>query len=134
MKLINGGDFPLIALAVVVVAGALYAQEHNAKESHSATSVPEVFCSHMKTGQLCSGNASMFKLSDSQKQQYREVLSSYNKAVDAAQKQFLADLKDKVHLSETELALAESWFAQGLNPEINKILAARAEKHASNTH
>jgi hypothetical protein len=118
---------PAVIMAMVATAFAVSAQEHKGQHANEASKPPEIFCSHMKTGQLCPGNASMFQLTDAQKQQYREALSNYNKAVDAAQKQFLADLKDKVHLSEAELALAESWFAQGLNPEINKILAARQQ-------
>ncbi len=84
--------------------------------------------SHLGTGQLCPGNADMFKLSGPKKQAYLEALNSYNKAVAAASKQFLADAKTKAGLSEAELALAQSWFAEGLNPEINKILAAKEKK------
>jgi hypothetical protein len=118
---------PAIIMSVVMMSFAVFAQEHKSQHAKEASAAPEIFCSHMKTGQLCPGNASMFKLTDAQKQQYRDALSNYNKAVDTAQKQFLADLKDKVHLSAAELALAESWFAQGLNPEINQILAARQQ-------
>jgi hypothetical protein len=123
----NSRITPAIIAALVATAFAVSAQEHKSQHSKEASAAPEIFCSHMKTGELCPGNASMFKLADAQKQQYREALNNYNKAVDTAQKQFLTDLKDKVHLSEAELALAESWFAQGLNPEINKILAARQQ-------
>jgi hypothetical protein len=70
----------------------------------------------------------MFKLSGPKKQAYLEALNSYNKAVAAASKQFLADAKTKAGLSEAELALAQSWFAEGLNPEINKILATKEKK------
>lgn len=128
MELRNLRIVPVIALAAVFAVGPFYAQEHadhNAKQAQAKSDVPEIFCSHMGTGQLCSGNAKMFKLSEAQKTQYSEALSSYNKAVGAASKQFLADAKDKVRLSEAELALAESWFAVGLNPEINKILSTK---------
>jgi hypothetical protein len=126
---------PAISAALLATAFAVSAQEHKGQHSNEATKSPEIFCSHMKTGQLCPGNASMFQLTEAQKQRYREALMNYNKAVDTAQKQFLAGLKDKVHLSDAELALAESWFAQGLNPEINKILAARQKVQGdSNNH
>ena len=82
----------------------------------------------MKTGQFCPGNAQMFKLSGSQKEQYTQALNKYNKAVGEAQKQFLEEIKTKAGLSEAEQALAESWFAEGLNPEINKILATKTTK------
>ena len=122
---------PFIGLAALFAVGTFYAQEHgehNAKHDQAKSDAPEIFCSHLGTGQLCPGNAQMFKLSAVQKQQYTQALNSYNKAIEAASKQFLADAKDKVGLSPAELALAESWFAVGLNPEINKILATKAKK------
>jgi hypothetical protein len=129
MKLRNLRTVLPIVLAAMLAVVPFYAQDHSkAKETHAKSDVPEIFCSHMGTGQLCPGNAQMFKLSDTQKQQYSQALNAYNKAVAAASKQFLADVKDKVKLSEAELALAESWFAEGLNPEINKILATKAKK------
>lgn len=121
----------MTVLLALFAAGTFYAQEHaehNAKQAQTKSDAPEIFCSHMGTGQLCPGNAQMFKLSAAQKEQYAQALNSYNKAVAAASKQFLADAKDKAGLSQAELALAESWFAEGLNPEINKILATKAKK------
>jgi hypothetical protein len=119
----------LIPLAVALAlfgAGTFYAQGHAGASAKADT--PEIFCGHMKTGQLCPGNAQMFKLNAAQKEQYTQALNKYNKVVGEAQKQFLQDAKIKVGLSATELALAESWFAEGLNPEINKILATKAKK------
>jgi hypothetical protein len=114
-------------LTALLTVGPFYAQEHNAEHhGHAdATGVPEIFCTHMGTGQLCPGNAQMFNLGGAQKERYEEALNNYNKAVEAAQKQFLADAKDKVGLSQAELALAKTWFDVGLNPEINKILATK---------
>ena len=122
---------PFVALAALFAVGTFYAQEHgehNAKQAQAKSDAPEIFCSHMGTGQLCPGNAQMFKLSAAQKEQYAQALNSYNKAAAAASKQFLADAKNKAGLSEAEVALAESWFAEGLNPEINKILATKTKK------
>jgi hypothetical protein len=124
----NLKSIPFIALALVATA-TVHAQDHrdhNAKHVDAKSDAPEIFCSHKGTGQLCPGNAQMFKLSEAQKQRYSEALNNYNKAVAAASKQFLTDTKDKVGLSQAEQALAESWFAEGLNPEINKILATKA--------
>ena len=124
----------LIALLALFASGTFYAQEHGAGQ-HSkmdmskmtdASGAPEIFCPMMGTGQLCPGNAQMFKLSGARKERYEEALNNYNKAVAAAQKQFLADVKAKAELSPTELALTESWLAVGLNPEINKILATKS--------
>lgn len=128
----------LVALVTTVLitlfaVGAFYAQAQPAGQQGKtdtskmtdASGAPEIFCSHMGTGQLCPGNAQMFNLSGAKKERYEEALNNYNKAVAAAQKQFLADAKQKVGLSQPELALTESWFAVGLNPEINKILATK---------
>src|SRR5579871_2546145 len=117
---------PMAAALALFSAGTFYAQDHAGASAKA--DAPEIFCGHMKTGQLCPGNAQMFKLSAAQKEQYTQALNRYNKAVGEAQKQFLEDAKTKVGLSEAERALAESWFAEGLNPEINKILATKAKK------
>jgi hypothetical protein len=129
---ILGVVFTTVLMALFAV-GTFYAQGHPAAQQGKmdmskmadASGAPEIFCPMMGTGQLCPGNAQMFKLSGAKKESYEEALNNYNKAVAAAQKQFLADAKDKVGLSQAELALAETWFAVGLNPEINKILATK---------
>jgi hypothetical protein len=132
MQRLTARLIPMAAVLAVVTAGTFYAQDHagaSAKEAHTAKpDAPEIFCGHMKTGQLCPGNAQMFKLNAAQKEQYAQALNKYNKAVGEAQKQYLEDAKTKVGLSEAELALAESWFAEGLNPEINKILATKTKR------
>src|SRR5258708_988456 len=131
MKLRNPRAVALIAPLALLAAGTFYAQEHadhNAKHANAKSDVPEIFCAHRGTGQLCPGNADMFKLSGPKKQAYLEALNSYNKVVDAASKQFPADAKAKAGLPEVELAVAESWFAEGLDPEINKILVTKAKR------
>ena len=81
---------PVTALMTLFAAGTFYAQEHkehggaSAKDGHAASEAPEIFCSHMGTGQLCPGNAQMFKLSAAQKERYTEALNNYNKTVEAA--------------------------------------------------
>jgi hypothetical protein len=120
---------PLTVLMILFAVGTFYAQQHAEHGGASAKAgVPEVFCDHMGTGQLCAGNAQMFNLSGDQKERYTEALNAYNKAVAAASKQFLADAKTKVGLEPAQLTVAEQWFAVGLNPEINKILATTTKK------
>ena len=131
MQRLTARLIPMAAALALFTAGTFYAQDHaaSAKDAHAAKpNAPEIFCGHMKTGQLCPGNAQVFKLSGAQKEQYTQALNKYNKAVGEAQKQFLEDIKTKAGLSEAEQALAESWFAEGLNPEINKILATKTTK------
>lgn len=127
MKTSNRGLIVTTAVMALFLIGALHAQEHNAVHEQTAkSSVPEIFCDRMNTGQLCSGNAQMFNLKGNQKDRYEEALNKYNDAVAAAQKQFLADAKDKAGLSEEQVVLAKTWFDVGLNPEINKILATKS--------
>lgn len=132
MHRLTAGVIPMAAvLTLIVCCGTFYAQDRvgaSAKAAQAKAEASEIFCGHMKTGQLCPGNAQMFKLSAAQKEQYAQALNNYNKAVGEAQKKFLEDAKTKVGLSEVELALAESWFAEGLNPEINRILATKTKK------
>jgi hypothetical protein len=133
MKRSTLGVVVTTVLIALFAARTFHAQEHGAGQQGKmdmskmtdASGAPEIFCSHRGTGQLCPGNAEMFNLSGAKKERYEEALNNYNKAVEAAQKQFLADAKQKVGLSQAELALTESWFAVGLNPEINKILATK---------
>jgi hypothetical protein len=133
MKRLTLGVVATTVLTAIFAVGTFYAQEHPASHQGKmdmskmtdSSGQPEIFCSHMGTGQLCPGNAQMFNLGGAKKERYEEALNSYNKAVDAAQMRFLADVKDKVGLPDAELALAKTWFDVGLNPEINKILAAK---------
>ena len=81
---------PFVAVAAMVAIGTSYAQEHGdhaAKQPQAKSDAPEIFCSHKATGQLCSGNAQMFKLSAAQKEQYDQALNNYNKAVEARRDQ-----------------------------------------------
>src|SRR5712691_4757460 len=107
MKLRNLRALAPIAVTAILAVGTFYAQEHadhTAKQTHAKSDAPEIFCSHLGTGQLCPGNADMFKLSGAKRQAYLEALNSYNKAVAAASKQFAADARAKAGLSEVELA------------------------------
>ena len=136
MKRFTLGWVVMTVLMALFAVGTFYAQEHgtgqrgkmDVSKMADTSGTPEIFCSHMGTGQLCPGNAQMFNLSGAKKERYEDALNNYNKAVAAAQKQFLADAKDKVGFSQAELALAESWFAVGLNPEINKVLSTKTKK------
>jgi predicted urease superfamily metal-dependent hydrolase len=124
---------PMTALMVLLAVGTVYAQhraEHGGTGAKTADAV-EVFCDHMGTGQLCAGSnatAKLFNLSGAKKDRYVEAINNYNKAVEAAQKQFLMDAKVKVGLEPAQLAVAEMWFAAGLNPEINKIIGVKETK------
>ena len=118
----------MTALMVLLVVGTGYAQQRAQHQGTNAKTadVVEVFCDHMGTGQLCPGSnatAKLFNLNGAKKDRYVEAINNYNNAVAAASKQFLEDAKTKVGLEPAQLAVAETWFTVGLNPEINKIIA-----------
>lgn len=106
----------LVGTAVVV------AQSHTAThQAQQKAPELEVFCSHLSTGQMClSGAPNVLKLDDAQKQRWTEAARQYNKAVDAATKQFLE--QSKSILSAEQFATMQKWFAQGLNPVLNQML------------
>ena len=128
MKAIRVGLASFVVFALLGVA-VFYGQAHGAgqqskmdmsKKDHSGT----VFCPGMSTGKLCPmGTVNTLKLTGAKKQKWTEAANRYNKAVDAATKQLLED--SKTTLSPEEYAQVEKWFAKGLNPEINRLLAAK---------
>ncbi len=101
----------VLALAVLIVAGTLAAQ----------TPKREVFCEGLSAGQLClSGTPSELKLDGTKKERWVEAGRQYNKNVDAATKQLLAQAK--TILSPEEYARVEKWFDKGLNVVLNQVL------------
>lgn len=83
--------------------------------------MPEIFCSTMKTGQLCShGTADALRLTGAKADEWVVAARKYNKAVDAATKQLQADAKTL--LSAQQAAELDRWFALGMNVEMNKML------------
>ncbi len=121
----------LFVLTLFLAGGTAYAQEHEGMnhEKSSATKTvseapPTIFCPTMTTGQLCShGTADALKLSGAKREGWVAAARRYNKAVEAATKQLQKDVKSS--LTPEQAALVELWFAEGLNPEINRILATK---------
>ena len=122
----------IVLLAALIALGAAlasYAQQHDhAAQTKPATSAaaPEkpdidIFCSTMKTGQLCThGTANNLGLSGQKQEQWVELARKYNKTVDAATLQLFKDAE--AVLTPQQLAQLKAWFAVGLNPQINEIL------------
>jgi hypothetical protein len=82
MKRLTAGLIPMTAVVILFAVGTLYAQQPaghggaaNATAAHASSEVPEVFCNHMGTGQLCPGNAQMFNLSGDKKDRYLQALN-----------------------------------------------------------
>ena len=119
----------ILILMMTVAVGVLYSQEHGGHRVQATgdnAASAEVFCGHTSTGLLCPGGApNVLKLTGEKKQKWTEALRAYNKAVDAATKQMLAD--SKAVLSPEEYAQVEKWFAasSGVNTLINQALSAK---------
>jgi hypothetical protein len=130
----------IIALTVAMpgLAIGLYAQhaEHQqaaskpaaakpaaVKPAVAAAETPEVFCGTMKTGQLCShGTPTALGLTPEQTKVWVAAVRTYNKAVNDATLALQADAKGT--LSAAQMAEVDRWFAVGVNPQINQLLAA----------
>ena len=107
----------VLALAALIGAGALAAQT----QTQTQTQKREVFCEGLSAGQLCLGGAPReLKLEGAKLEQWRQVAREYNKSVDAATKQLLA--QSKTILTTDEHAKVERWFDKGLNEVLNQIL------------
>lgn len=128
-----------ITLAVVSGAvwgalfiGSVYAQQHDhaapaaapaAKPGAAAEHRPEVFCATMKTGQLCSlGTATLLGLTPENREAWLTAVRTYNREVNAAITKLQAQAKTT--LSPAQVQEVNSWFAIGINPQINQLLEA----------
>ena len=113
-----------LVLAFAAGAGILLAQGQAPKQQIEQKA-PEVFCDGLSPGQLCLSNApKVLKLDDAQKQRWTEAARQYNKAVDAATKQFLE--QSKPILSPGQFASMQKWFDAGLNPVLNQVLSTQS--------
>jgi len=119
----------LAGLILLAAAFASYAQQHDhtAQPTTGAAATTlenpdiDIFCSTMKTGQLCThGTANNLGLSGQKQEQWIELARKYNKTVDAATLQLFKDAEGV--LTPPQLAQLRAWFAVGLNPQINEIL------------
>ena len=128
--------FWLVSVAGALVgAGVLLAQgqtpEHQAQHSQQAQHQEpelEVFCSGLSAGQLClHGSPNVLKLDGTKKERWVEAGRQYNKAVDTATKQLLAQAK--TILSPEEYASVEKWFDKGLNVLLNQQLIGTQASH-----
>lgn len=124
-----------LAMAAMIGAGVLAAQsqsrehqaQHNQQAKHQEPEL-EVFCSGLSAGQLClHGSPNVLKLDDAKKERWTVAGRQYNKAVDTATKQFLADAK--TFLSPEEYASVEKWFDKGLNAVLNQQLIGNQASH-----
>jgi hypothetical protein len=103
------------ALTAVFSLGVLSAQQPPQAEPQ------EVFCSTMKTGQLCShGTTDALKLTGPAAEQWVAAVRKYNRAVNEATVQLQKEAQTV--LTAQQLAEVNRWFAIGVNKEMNKML------------
>ena len=113
-----------LVLAFATGAGVLLAQGQSPKQQ-AEQKAAEVFCDGLSTGQLCLSNApKVLKLDDAQKQRWTDAARQYNKAVDAATRQFLE--QSKPVLSPGQFTTMQKWFDMGLNPVLNQVLSTQS--------
>ena len=121
----------LAALLALALSVASYAQQHDhaapanqGKTSTAAEKDEDIFCSTMKTGQLCThGTSANLGLSGSKQEQWVAFVRQYNRSVDAAALQLFKDAETV--LTPAQLTQLKAWFAVGLNPQINQILYSK---------
>jgi len=116
--------FLSLAFVTGVAVVTLQAQQ---RPQAGAAQPPEVFCNTMQTGALCpTGTVGIFKLSGAKAEAWLKAVGRYNSAVEAATKQLRADAKGV--LTPEQLLELDRWFRQGLNQEVNRILAAQTRR------
>ena len=116
-----------------------YAQQHDhtapaavsaARPAAAAEHPPEVFCGTMKTGQLCSmGTTTLLGLTAEKRETWLAAVRKYNTAVNDAIMALQGEAKGA--LSAAQVAEVNRWFAIGVNPQINQLLAASANAKAA---
>ena len=129
------GKLVLVATAMMLSGGSMsFAQQHEHPQSVNPSATPalaqaasqsaskeDIFCSTMKTGQLCShGTAAILGLKGEAADSWIVLARKYNKAVDAATLQLFKDAE--ASLTPKQVELLKAWFAVGLNPQINELL------------
>jgi hypothetical protein len=119
-----------------LVLAAPVAQEHDhsapaaakpaAAPAATAEHRPEIFCGTMKTGQLCSlGTATLLGLTPANREAWLTAVRTYNREVNAAITKLQAQAQTT--LNPAQVQEVNSWFAIGINPQINQLLMATAK-------
>ena len=84
----------------------------------------EIFCSSMKTGQLCAeSTAKILGLTGAQAEAWKSLVRTYNQSADFASAQLMKDADAKLTPQQKEVLKA--WFAIGWNEQINQLLYQR---------
>ena len=119
----------LAGLIALVLNIASYAQQHDhaaqtTQSKSSVTQEQDIFCSTMKTGQLCShGTTNVLGLTGASQEKWMELTRKYNKTVDAATLQLFKDAEGV--LTPAQMTQLKAWFDVGLNPQINELLYSK---------
>jgi len=108
--------------ALVIGVAALSLVTLHARQQPAAA--PEVFCNTMQAGALCpTATVGILKVSGPNVQKWIDAVGKYNAAVENATRQLKAETKG--FLTPAQTSELDRWMANGINPEVNKILASR---------
>lgn len=127
MTVRNLGLTVLFVSAICLAVGYGFAQNKSSSESTSMTNaknpmVRMVFCDKMQTGELCPGGTmNTLKLSGEAAKRWETDVHEYNKAIEAANSHLLAEGQHV--LTPQQYSEVKLWFAKGLNPLMNRLLA-----------
>ena len=127
MTVTNFGLAVLFAGAICLAVGHGSAQNKSSSESTSMTNTRNpmagmVFCDKMQTGELCpEGTMNTLKLSGEAAKRWEADVHEYNKAIEAANMHLLAEGRHT--LTPQQYSEVKLWFAKGLNPLMNRLLA-----------
>ncbi len=115
----------IAAATLTVVASAWGAAaldgRREAAQAAQAGGKAEIFCENLSAGQLClHGTVEVLKLDADKQAKWREAGRRYNQAVEAATKQFVAEVRGL--LSPADAARVEQWFDKSVNAYLNQRL------------
>jgi hypothetical protein len=129
----------LIAVSIGLLASIVSfgkQQDHSQHQNHAAAAAgkeEDIFCPTMKTGQLCThGTSATLGLKAQDDEKWVAIARKYNRAVDAATVQLFKDAETVLTPKQQELL--KTWFAVGLNPEINQVLYQKGLGSGSQKH
>lgn len=113
----------LVAVVLGLSLSTLDARQ-GGRQTAGTAAAPEVFCNTMQAGTLCpTGTVSVLKLSGPKVQQWLAAVEKYNNTVESATKQLKTEAAGI--LTPAQIAELDRWMDKGINPEVNRILAAR---------
>ena len=116
---------PFAAMLALTAATALFAQAPSGGSAAAPSGGhKEIFCSSLKTGQLCpESTAEILGLKGPQAEAWKVIVRKFNQGADGAATELQKDSAHK--LTPEQMEVLKAWFAVGWNEQINEILYKR---------